>query len=419
VKGAQESLPELRVLLRGPYPPPYGGVASLIVSLVEGLTTGHAADLVVLQFGDEDNMKVVGGARVYSVRVRSNLWRLGLPKNWPLALRVLTSLAGAQLGVKELLHHAIRAVVTDHIAERHASNVVAFYQSDLSLELLACSRTWRGRRGVALKVFGEIYDSPEFVRSRAGLFQKLLSVPDVVTASSRHCARSFEALGVERKVEVVYVGVNLDRFVDDGGLRTRYREEMVIGVEVPLLLFLGRFNQRMGLDSLIDLVPRLVESGEAFRMVLAGATGELTSAALACQKAFPGYVTVMNDVPMSVLPGLYAAADIVLAPSRDQHACMGVTIKEAMAAGRAVVGSNSGGIPEAVAHGETGLVVPLNSDGSVDLRGMEAALLKLMRDPQRRAEMGLKARVLAAERFSERVTVERTAEILRRCIPGG
>jgi glycosyltransferase involved in cell wall biosynthesis len=418
VRDDQEKRDRLRVLLRGPYPPPYGGVASLMVSLGEGLPIGYAEDVVVLHFGDEDNVKVVGGAHVYSRRVRSNAWRLGLPKNWPLVLRVLKSLAGARLGFKELLHQAIKAVVTDHVAERHSSNVVCFYQSDLSMDLIACKGKWKERRGVALTVFGEVYDSPEFLRSREALFQEVLHVPDLVTASSRHCATSFEALGVSRTVEVIYIGVKLNRFVDDGSLRARRRRELGVAVDLPLLLFLGRFNTRMGLDSLIDMVPRLVESKEKFKIVLAGATGELTPLALACQQTFPNHVIVSNDVPAGELPGLYACADIVLAPSRDQHACMGVTIKEAMAAGRAVIGSNSGGISEAIVHGETGMVVALQEDGIVDALGMEEAVLELMRNPERMARMGRKARIRAEALFSEELTVQRTATAFSRCVPG-
>jgi glycosyltransferase involved in cell wall biosynthesis len=125
----------------------------------------------------------------------------------------------------------------------------------------------------------------------------------------------------------------------------------------------------------------------------------------------------MNDVPFDLLPSLYAACDIVLTPSREQHACMGVTIKEAMAASRPVIGSDSGGIPEAIVPNETGLIVPLKADGDIDNETYVEAILSLVRDDQLCLEMGRRARVRAEKLFSEKTTINRVARVFMRSIP--
>jgi glycosyltransferase involved in cell wall biosynthesis len=406
-----------RVLLRGPYPPPYGGIASLMTSLVKGLPSEGIEDVVVLKYGDENSVTTIDAATIYTFDIKSQAKRVLVPRNWPMFLHVSRALLSARLSFKELVWEVIKAVLVDEVARKHRSNVVNFYQSDVALEMLGCRAKWGKRRGVVLKVFGEIYDSPDFVRSRADLFRAMLTTPDAVTASSAHCARSFKQLGIDREIEVIYVGVDLDRFRDDEALRNKTRTELGVTDETSMLLFVGRFNKQMGLDALIDAVPELAQRGAPFKAILAGAKGDLTPAALECEKKYPNQVKVMNDVPGKQLPSLYAAADIVLTPSRDQHACMGVTIKEAMSASRAVIGSDSGGIPEAIVPGETGVIVPLQPDGNVDVAGFARAISDLMARGEERRAMGRKARIRAEDLFSETMTVKRTADVFKRCVP--
>ncbi len=77
-------------------------------------------------------------------------------------------------------------------------------------------------------------------------------------------------------------------------------------------------------------------------------------------------------------------------------------VLEAMAAGKAVVAADVGGVPEAVAHGETGLLVPPRNPAA-----MAAALVVLLRDPARARRMGEAGRRRVVERHSlERMAAE-------------
>jgi len=407
----------LRVLLRAPYPPPYGGIASLIVSLLPGLRDHGAEEVVVLDYGTRNVVETIEGARIYRYEIKSQVWRMLLPQNWSTFFLVLSTFKGARLQLRRLISETLKTILANQIATRHRCNVVSFYQTDMALELLACRRMWGPSRGIALTVFGEIYDNPEFIKARPELFRRLIESPAAVMSSSEHCARSFESIGVDRSIEVVYIGVDLERFADDGALRQRYRGQLQLTGDTKLLLFVGRFNMEMGLDSLIALAPSLIRRNNQLKLILAGAKGPLCDLALECQKNHPDHVIVMNDVPFDLLPFLYAASDVVLAPSRDQHACMGVAIKEAMAASRPVIGSDSGGIPEAIVHDETGLIVPLDREGDIDRERYEEAILSLVSDRQRCLTMGRSARLRAEELFSEDTTVRRTAEIFISSMP--
>lgn len=78
----------------------------------------------------------------------------------------------------------------------------------------------------------------------------------------------------------------------------------------------------------------------------------------------------------------YRAFDVVVVPSTGEE-CMPLVILEAMAAGRAVIGSRLSGIPEAIVDGSTGLTVPVS-----DPPALAAAIQQLGADPARRAAMG-------------------------------
>lgn len=99
--------------------------------------------------------------------------------------------------------------------------------------------------------------------------------------------------------------------------------------------------------------------------------------------------------------GLLARAAVVAHPSTVEES-FGLVPLEAMAAGRPVVASRSGAIPEVVADGETGLLVPPGEPGP-----LAEALVALLRDPARRAALGEAGRLAANRRFAPDRMLER------------
>jgi glycosyltransferase involved in cell wall biosynthesis len=94
------------------------------------------------------------------------------------------------------------------------------------------------------------------------------------------------------------------------------------------------------------------------------------------------------------IPEILAASDVVALPSRFGEGCPNAVL-EAMAAGKPVVAARSGGTPEVVADGQTGILHPPG-----DVAGLRAALERLAGDPQLRAHMGKAGWARARERHS-------------------
>ena len=95
-----------------------------------------------------------------------------------------------------------------------------------------------------------------------------------------------------------------------------------------------------------------------------------------------------GTVPAADLPGYYAAGDVFAMPCRTRLGGidvegLGIVFLEASATGLPVVAGASGGAPDAVRHGETGLVV----DGA-DTAEVAAALVELLGDPERARKLG-------------------------------
>jgi len=88
---------------------------------------------------------------------------------------------------------------------------------------------------------------------------------------------------------------------------------------------------------------------------------------------------------------------------------LGSALLDAMACGKAIVGTDAGGIPEAVVHGETGLIVPARND-----QALADAIVTLLGDPAARARLGAAGRRRVEEHFSAERLVRGVLEVYSR-----
>jgi phosphatidylinositol alpha-1,6-mannosyltransferase len=124
-------------------------------------------------------------------------------------------------------------------------------------------------------------------------------------------------------------------------------------------------------------------------------------------------VTFLGRVPNEDLPRLYGCADVYAMLCRNRWAGLeqegfGIVFVEAAACGVAQVAGDSGGAAEAVADGETGIVV----HNPEDVDEVAAAFGALLDDPVRRVEMGRAARERAVREFSYDILADRLGRSL-------
>lgn len=118
-------------------------------------------------------------------------------------------------------------------------------------------------------------------------------------------------------------------------------------------------------------------------------------------------VRMLGRLPYEDLPAFYALADVFVHPAVWEEP-FGLILTEAMAAGRAVVSTRTGGIPEVVAEGETGLLARPGDPGS-----LAEAILALLADPGRARAMGRLGRERLLQRFTWSHSAEKLESVLR------
>lgn len=228
----------------------------------------------------------------------------------------------------------------------------------------------------------------------------------VSTITSESTSRSGVATDPARW-QVVHLGL-----ADHAAATTPLRTDEALVPGRPTALFVGRFERRKGIDTVLEMIARVAPRHPEVRFVLAGADQAIEPGASPCgaqwrqrhrdaewidRVDFPG---VVDD---ATLHTLYAAADMVVVPSR--YESFGLVMAEAMMHGRPVVSCATSGVREVVRDGVDGVLV---APGDID--ALATAVEALLADPARRAVMGAAGRsrfadTLSADRFAERLEV--------------
>ena len=225
-----------------------------------------------------------------------------------------------------------------------------------------------------------------------------------MAAVSQAVASWLDEEGLGGRVTVVHNGVETEGSSQD---RAVSRRALGLGEGSLLVVYLGQLVPHKGVDVLLRAVAAALPRHPALHLALAGsgstrAAGEIMRRAtdLGCE----GHVTQLPPQP-EPWP-LLAAADVVAVPSLSPDP-LPRAVLEAMAAGRPVVASATGGIAEMVVDGTTGILVPPG-----DTLALARALTTLADDGELRVRLGEAARLRARERFSMKAHLDRMEALL-------
>lgn len=231
--------------------------------------------------------------------------------------------------------------------------------------------------------------------------QMTLHDSDRIVAVSHFMEEQLGELGIpRRRIDVVYNGVRVDRFRPDAP----GRRSLGGGAEGPVVLYSGRPTLMKGIGVLLDAVPAVLSAVPSAHFAFAGGS-EAEFRALTQGKDLPmDRIHLLGRLGYDDLPAVYASADVAVAPTFADNVPFWVL--EAMSSGVPVVASRVGGIPELVADGKTGTLVPAGSSPA-----LAEALVSLLRDPERRRSLGRAARESVMERFTWSRTAEETVAL--------
>ena len=243
---------------------------------------------------------------------------------------------------------------------------------------------------------------------------------DLILANSRAlagiAAEDFRGAAEPARFGVLPLGVDADRFAaeDDGWLRAHLGLE----ADTPLILYVGRLERRKGVETLIEAFGHVKRRHPTAVLAMAGFstdTGPEGRSLLAVLRERAAAMDALDDVRFlghvayDDLPRYYAGCDLFVAPSVFEP--FGMIYLEAMACGRVAIGCDAGGVPEIIAHGRTGYLVP-----PADAEALAASMGELLQYPSWRKRIGQAAREDVLARFSLPVVGQRTEALYRAAI---
>jgi glycosyltransferase involved in cell wall biosynthesis len=226
--------------------------------------------------------------------------------------------------------------------------------------------------------------------------QALARLTDCIVAVSEQVKRDLVTYGVAppEKVTVIPLGFELEPFLSCETHRGELHREFGLSGDTRLVGIVGRIfsikNHRLFLDAAAQVAAREA----AARFVIVG-DGVLRPEMERHARALGIADRVIFTGWRRDLPRIYADLDVLVVSSDNEGTP--VSAIEAMASGCPVVATRVGGLPDLIAEGETGYLVPPR-----DPEALADAILRLLQNPDAAARMGQTARAVAQERFTLR-----------------
>lgn len=225
-------------------------------------------------------------------------------------------------------------------------------------------------------------------------------------------------VGEGPRFELLPAGIDAGAFhpgVSDATVRERHG----LGT-APVVVCVSRIVARKGQDQVIRALPAVARSIEDVRFLVVG-KGPYADRlrALARKAGVEDRVIFTGEVPYAELPAYFRAGDVFAMPCRSRFfglevEALGAVFYQASAVGRPNVAGDTGGVPDAVRDGETGILVDPH-----DLDEIAGAIRSLLADPERAAKMGAAGADWVHRDLTWEAIAARLRVLLHDAVPGG
>lgn len=232
----------------------------------------------------------------------------------------------------------------------------------------------------------------------------------VVLCTSESLRAEALALGIAPAGKLLVIGDGSSQGVDTERFSpgpSDMREQLVISPDAPVIGFVGRLTRDKGLPELVEAFNRILRAEPSARLLLVGwfdAAEDALNAGLRARIAsHPGIVCtgfVADAAPY------YRAMDLLVLPTWREG--FPNAVLEAAATGIPAITTESTGARDSVVPEVTGLLIPPGYPEAI-----AEAVLKLLRDPERRSRMGRAARAWVLEHYAEARVLGLTADYYR------
>ncbi|BAY38976.1 group 1 glycosyl transferase [Nostoc sp. NIES-2111] len=242
---------------------------------------------------------------------------------------------------------------------------------------------------------------PLIATKRLSVEKQVLETAERIVATSPQEQQHMRSLvSTKGYIDIVPCGTDIQRF---GSIaRQAARAELGIDQDAKVVLYVGRFDPRKGIETIVRAVNKsqLRNSGKLKLIIGGGSTpgnsdgrerdrieGIVQELGMTDIVSFPGRLN------QDILPSYYAAADVCVVPSHYEP--FGLVAIESMSSGTPVIASDVGGLQYTVVSEKTGLLVPPK-----DVAAFKTAIDRILLNPAWRDELGVAARRHTTDKFS-------------------
>lgn len=369
------------LLITTHYRPLEGGALTVYDSLARAITnadSGHRLSILTSWCSYFDRNNVVSGWEIFDAEAPYPIYRTG-------ALMASNAKRTSRLRDISRAWRLFRTVLILHLKHRYTGFILApIHHTGWLVPVL---QGLTGKK-VACYLHGE--EVSTYIHNPQGRQFSLGLRADILFVVSRFTYGLVARLGVApEKLKILPNGVDLARL--DGAKKGKnWRKSLALSKKDILVLAAGRLVPRKGFDYLIKAFNQVALSHPHIHLVIAG-TGELTNyikQAASDPKDKIHYVGRLEDADLN---SLYRDADIFALPNRTLEngdtEGFGLVFLEAGLFSTPGIGGLAGGVPDAIIHGKTGLLV--NSKSVDDIAD---GLRQFVENPKKRRQYGVAAK---------------------------
>lgn len=358
------------------YPPHLGGMEIFVQRLSEGLANrGHDVTVFTTSNGKTESISKVNNVRVISLKKMSHIY------NVPIVPSLFW----------RLLDEEKPDVINAHQYPVFFSDTSAWISLLRNIPFVLWVHVVSDPKSPFSGLISDTY------YSTIGKFPFVMA-ESIISPTLAYKQRLI-GLGVRsNKIRVIPYGIDVEKFYyakKSQSFKARYgcRDSKII-------LSVGRLNYQKGFEYLIKAMPAILRRIPEAKLLIVGEGEQLGSLKnltkllnLNQSVIFTGAL-VQKEIPIA-----YASADIFVLPSLFES--FGISLVEAQAAGKPVIGTRTGGVPEALIENKTGLLVDPR-----DSKQLEIAILKVLLDNCLTEKLGHEGQNFAKLRYGIQSTLD-------------
>lgn len=271
----------------------------------------------------------------------------------------------------------------------------------LQLKQIQGSKQVHTYHSLGIVKYNTIENIPLVASQRLAVEKEVLETAERIVATSPQEKQHMRTLvSHQGNIDIIPCGTDIRHFgsVD----RQAAREALGIDPQAKVVLYVGRFDPRKGIETLVRAVRESKFYGDKdLKLIIGGGSTPGNSdgrerdriEGIVNELGMSEFTSLPGRLSPEVLPTYYAAADVCVVPSHYEP--FGLVAVEAMASGTPVIASDVGGLQFTVVNENTGLLVPPQ-----DVAAFSNAIDRIIGNPEWRAKLGQSGNRRVMSKFS-------------------